>query len=273
MNVHLVTIVGGCIDVLPHMLGHYHDLGIESFFVHVQIPFSNDPLVEQAKEITRAFGFNIASVSVGEWLHNSNRELYWRTQQSSPDDWFLIADQDELQAYPRDLASILYDCDRDGYEYIEGCFLDRFARDGSFPAISASESIWQQFPLAGFVSAPLLQANPNKIVASKGRVGLSSGQHFALSGCGCPPKELYIPVHHFKWIAGILDRLEQRAKFRRERGDRYWEESQRFVDYCRTHNGRMNVADAAFYLAEAVPEYPNWERVKQLSMDLASELR
>lgn len=273
MNAHLVTVVGGYIDVLPHMLAHYRGLGIESFFVHVHVRHRGDPILEQAAEITRAFGCGIASVTVGEWLHDTNRELYKQALQSRPNDWYLIADQDELQAYPRELISILEECDHTGYDYIEGCFLDRFASDGSFPAVRPDESIWRQFPLAGFVSAPVLQANPNKIVAAKGRVELRPGQHYALSGRGCPPEELYIPVHHFKWVAGILERLEQRAEFRRKRGDHYWEESQRFIDYCRAHDGRLDINDGSFYLAEAMPEYLRWEEVKQLSIELARGLK
>ena len=273
MNVHLVTVAGGCVDALPHMLAHYRGLGIESFFINVQIPAANDPLLDRVEEISRRFGCRIAGVFVGEWLNGTNREIYKRTRETWPDDWFVNADQDELQLYPGDLLDILRDCDRRGYEYVEGCFLDRLARDGSFPAVSAQPSLWQQFPLAGFVSAPILQANPNKIVAAKGRVPLGGGQHYALSGRGCPPEQLYIPVHHFKWIAGILDRLEARASFRRERGDPYWEESQRFVDYCRAHNGRLDVTDGSFYLSEASPAYAGWEHVKRLSMELARQLK
>src|ERR1700685_3486196 len=170
MNVHLVTVVGGYIDVLPYMLAHYRSLGVESFFVHVHVKHRGDPILEQARQVTGASGCGIASITEGEWLHSTNREIYKHTLQSRPDDWFLIADQDELQAYPEDLISILRECDRGKYEYIEGCFLDRIARDGSFPAVLPKGSIWAQFPLAGFISGPVLQANPNKIVAAKGRV-------------------------------------------------------------------------------------------------------
>jgi len=271
--VHLVTVVGGYVDVLPHMLAHYRALGVESFFVHVHARSDDDPVLAQVEEITREFGCGIASVTVGEWLHSTNRELYNRTLQSKPDDWFLIADQDELQMYPDDLKSLLGDCDAAGYEYVEGCFLDRVAADGSFPAVLPNGSIWRQYPLAGFISASVLQANPNKIVAAKGSVALGPGQHYALSGRGLPPAELYVPVHHFKWVEGILERLEQRAEFRRKRGDRYWEESQRFIDYCRAHDGRLDVRDASFHLAEAMPEYPQWDEVKRLSIELARQLR
>lgn len=272
MNVHLVTVVGGYADVLPHMLAHYRALGIESFFVHAHGRDANDAVIEQVAQITREFGLTPASITAGQWLHSTNRELYNRTLRARPQDWFVIADQDELQVYPRELPSLLERCELQGYDYIEGCFLDRFARDGSFPAVSPNESIWRQFPLAGYVSAPVLQANPNKIVAAKGAVELGAGQHYAFSGRACPPEQLYVPVHHFKWVAGILERLEQRAEFRRKHGDRYWEESQRFVDYCRAHEGKLNTADAAFHLAEALPEYAQWEEVKRLSIELAREL-
>ena len=277
-----MTVVGGYVDVLPHMLAHYRGLGVDSFLVHVQAEETDDPVIAQTEAIMREFWGEIASVTVGEWLHNTNRELYRRAMQARPDDWFVIADQDELQVYPRELRSILDECDRRGYEYVEGCFLDRLAADGSFPAVRREESIWRQFPLAGFVSARILAANPNKVVAAKGRVELGPGQHYAnisgsrpggAGGCGCPVEELYVPVHHFKWVEGVLERLEQRAAFRRERGDRYWEESQRFVDYCRAHGGKLDVKDESLYLAEAMPEYARWEEVKRLSLEMARASR
>lgn len=270
---HFLTVVGGSAEILPHALAHYQSLGIESFFLHLQLPSANHPLAFEIEQIARRFSATIASVHIGPWLHDTNRALYRQTLAAYADDWFLISDQDELQLYPRDLPSILGECDRSGFDYIEGCFLDRFARNGSFPTVSPTESIWQQFPLAGFVSAPILEANPNKIVAAKGRVELGPGQHFALSGRGCPPEELYIPVHHFKWTAGVLERLAHRIQLRRHRGDRYWEESQRFLDHCRAHNGRLDIADPSFYLAEALPDYAHWPRVSQLSIDLARTLR
>ena len=127
--------------MLPHMLAHYRSLGVESFLVHAHGRDPRDPVIEQVTQIARDFGCAIASITLGEWLHSTNRELYNQTLRSHREDWFLIADQDELQVYPRDLISILDDCARQGYDYIEGCFLDRFARDGSFPAVSANESI------------------------------------------------------------------------------------------------------------------------------------
>jgi hypothetical protein len=273
LKLHLVTVVGGCVDVLPHMLAHYRGLGIESFFVHVHARGDDDPVLEEAARAVGAFGCEMASTTTGEWRHDTNRELYRKARESRPDDWFVIADQDELQEYPRELPAIVRECEAAGYEYIEGCFVDRVARDGSFPPVAPHESIWRQFPLAGMVSASLLEANPNKVVAAKGKVELGAGQHYAFSGRGCPAEELYIPVHHFKWVAGVLERLEQRAAFRRAHGDRYWEESQRFVDYCRAHGGRLDVKDAAFLLDEAAPEYAHWQDLKQRSIELARLLR
>lgn len=273
IDAHLVTVVGGYVDVLPHTLAHYRGLGVESFLVHVQAARSDDPAIAQAEEITRKHGCGIASVTIGEWLHSTNRELYRKAMKERPNDWFVIADQDELQVYPRELRSTLEECEARGWDYVEGCFLDRFAADGSFPAVRRDESIWRQFPLAGIVSAQILGANPNKIAAAKGRVELSVGQHYARTGKGCPPEELYVPVHHFKWVEGVLERLERRAEFRRGRGDRYWEESQRFVDYCRARGGRLDVGDESLHLAEAAPEYARWEEVKRLSIEMARALK
>jgi hypothetical protein len=264
LKIHLTTVAGVFVEVLPHMLEHYRALGVESFFVNAHLTHPNDSVLDRIQDITGKFGCGIQSITCGPWLQQVNPSIYARTRQAYPDDWFILADQDELQLYPADLHSILEECDAQGYDYLEGGFIDRIATDGGFAAVSRSTSIWEQFPLGGYISTPILDANPNKIVAAKGRVKVVPGQHAAASGRGCPVEACYVQVHHFKWVAGIVERLERRMAFYKEHDDPLWQESAEFLEYVRAHDGRIDLTDSRFHIAPCSPRHPSWDIVKRL---------
>lgn len=269
MKIHLVSVVGASARLLPHMLAHYRGLGIESFLIHAHLSRLDDPVLGEIQRITDEFGCGIASVTIGPWTQDVNPALYARSRNARPGDWFVIADQDELQAYPGDLRSMIEECELRGFDYMEGGFLDRLSADGTFPEVAADRSISEQFPLGGFLSTPILDANPNKIVVAKGHVGIAPGQHWASGGRGWPADELYVPVHHFKWVGGILQSLERRAAFYGSMGDPLWQESARFLDYCRLHDGRIDINDPLLWIAPCSPSYPHWQTLTSLCLQRA----
>ncbi len=264
LNIHLTTVAGAFVEVLPHMLEHYRAQGVESFLVNAHVSNTGDPALDRIRQITAEFGCGIESITHGPWRQEVNPAIYERTRAAFPDDWFILADQDEMQRYPGDLRSVLEECDAKGFDYVEGGFIDRLASDGGFAPVLPNGSIWEQFPLGGYISTPILDANPNKIVAAKGHVKLVSGQHAAASGRGCPVEECYVEVHHFKWVAGIIQRLEQRAAFYREQRDPLWRESAKFLDYVRANGGRIDITDALFHIAPCSPGHPSWDILKRL---------
>lgn len=269
MDIHLTTVAGSFVRVLPHMLNHYRELGITSFFVNVHLSHDRDVILEEAQEITNRFGCGIASVVVGDWQSNQV-EMYARFRRQYPNDWFILADQDELQVYPHDLIEIIKECDRKGYDYINGCFVDRISADGGFPEVEQNRDVWSQFPLGGFVSYPMLRADPRKVVAAKGHVKLVGGQHYALSGISCPLGEYFIQVHHFKWVKDLVSRLARRAQILKDSNVPHWAESERFVSYFEKHGGRIDINDPLFGLTNCERDYKYWNDIRQKAINLLS---
>lgn len=263
--VHLVSVVGGGVDALAHMLAHYRTLNIDSIFLNLHLSTEDDPVREQVESIARRDGCGIASVTVGDW-QNLQQDLYLRQREGHPHDWFLLADQDELQVWPGDVREILNDCERGGFDHVRGCFVDRLASDGGFPAVNPDAPIWDQYPLGSCISGIMLQSDPRKVVAAKGALPLKKGQHHAYVGRPYPSRECYVPIHHFKWTAGVLERLAARAQMLRERGFPHWTESARFVEYCRAHGDRIDVNDPGLLIGECAPDYPHWETVKKIAL-------
>src|SRR5204862_535755 len=193
-SICLTTAVGGHVKVLPHMLRHYRALGIDSLFVHVNRADENDPVLAEVRALCE-----VTSVSTGGDRQRGNGAVHRAVMARRPDDWFVIADEDELQLWPRPIADVLAECDARGYHFVEGTFIDRLAPDGLFAPVDPRADIWRQFPVAALVTAPLLGGYPRKIVAAKGFVELNDGQHAARNGRGCPLELCHVAVHHFKW--------------------------------------------------------------------------
>ena len=270
MNIHMITVVGSYVKIMPHLLKHYSDLGVNSFHINVHLKASNDPVLAAVERITTNANCTINKIVIGPWHESVNQELYQEGRAQYPNDWFVIADQDELHIYPDALEEIIKYCERHNYDYVEGCFLDRVAADGCFPLVGKAP-IWQQFPLAGFISYPLMCAYPRKVVLAKGYVDLVHGQHAARNGRLCPAAECFAQVHHFKWVETIAARLHERAEHY-ESGA--WhslfhgisQEQRRFLAYYHQHDGAFDLQERRFYLAPCGPQYssyPYWEEIKR----------
>lgn len=267
MKIHLIAVVGGPqIQLLPQMLRHYRDLGVDSFIVHVSLGSSDDPAMRQAENAAEAFGIELASVTYGD--HTYAQTAAWKTRHQHPHDWFVIVDVDEFQLFPQPLPIILEHCNRRGFDHIKGCFIDRVAHDGRLPPFLPDQPLWPQYPIGLFLTHPVLRADPRKVVAARGHVEMqNNGHHSALSERGCPITDYFIPVHHFKWIGGMIERLEKRIEIIKRLGiSDQWLESQRFLDYYR-QNGRILIEDPSLLAGRCLPDYPHWDHIRALFLD------
>lgn len=271
--IHFVTVVGSRLDLLPHTLKHYRDMGITSLLVNVHLDGYKSTFYEHAAAICEPFGAKIVNVFAGRWLQEVNPFLYRQTQRQYLDDWFVLADVDEFQVYPRRLDDFLESMEKQGYDYVQGFVIDRIAKDGRFPPVRSDVPLWEQYPLAGLVTPRILNANCFKIVAAKGYVRLTSGQHRATNGIGCPIEQEYIPVHHFKWSNDVLARLRERVEVFKAYDEQVWPESQRFIDYYCEHQGRIDVQDPDLLLAETTIEYHNWPKVRGMALRKIQQMK
>jgi hypothetical protein len=264
-RVHVVSMLGGDVAVVPHMIGHYRELGVESFVFIRHAESAGDAVYEAAERVVRDAGLSLHHTHVGPWHEDLNAALIEQAMARHPDDWFVVADLDEFQVYDRPLHDLLAWCERRDYDVVEGCYLDRVAADGSFPAVTGG-SLWEQFPMAGGLSFPLLGATPTKVVLARGKVKLEIGHHTARDGRAAPHRDVYAQVHHFKWNDTVVERTRIR-KSRFESG--IWRltypavlsEAIRFLDHVTAHGGRVDVAEPLFMFRECgsgYQDHPGW---------------
>ncbi|MFI5571313.1 glycosyltransferase family 2 protein [Streptomyces sp. NPDC051740] len=271
MAIRMVCMVGGDTSLLGPAIEHYRRLGVDRFHMVRHADSLDDPAVAASEEVMRRAGLAFSRVVVGPWHEHLNPAVIRETMSEHPDDWWVVADLDEFQLYPDGLTAVIAYCERNGYDFVQGAFLDRVASDGTLPEPdrSAPEALWRQYGLAGLLTLRLLHARPTKVTLARGRTELSYGQHNSWSGRSVPPGDIYAQVHHFKWTGSACTRLARRAE---SYASGAWEinnsviieESLAFLEHVDAHGGRIDVSDSSFGFlpcGEAYTDYVNWPEV------------
>ena len=215
---NLVTVVGENTHILPHMLKHYEDK-IDKAYIAVFRQGKDDGILEEIEELGLE-PFMVFTEDKYNW--NRVTEIYNTVKKTKPNDWWIVADDDELQVYPEPIEDIVKDCERYGYDFVTGGFLDRIGTDGTFPEVTRDTNIHKAFPLAGFFRYPMSGACPNKVTLMKGYQQITPGQHYAVFDDGTnswgtghakrmPVNEIFTQVHHFKWDSSCVERIKKVA--------------------------------------------------------------
>lgn len=259
MRKHLLTIVGKRITILPQMLDHYLSFELDSLQIWVHLQYRGDPLLEKVEEILERRGLKVAGTRIGDWL-DVQYDLLDTVRRRNPHDWFLLADQDELQVYPQKIDELISHCEARGYNCIRGLFLDRFSRDGRFPSVDPARDLWSQFPIGASFTYPILNGNPRKVVATKGPIEFTnSGHHDVVGGNPMPVSDCLAQVHHFKWVEGLLSYLDERTSCRKNDAPAVEREKQRLIRYLANHGDRIDLDDPKILAALCGERYPHWE--------------
>ena len=271
---NLVTVAGENTHILPHMLKHYVNI-IDKAYVCVYRQGEDDGILEEIEEL----GIEPFMVFT-EDKYNWNRvtEIYNTVKQTKPNDWWIVADDDELQVYPDDIDTIIKDCERYGYDFVTGGFLDRIGIDGIFPEVTRDTNIHKAFPMAGYFRYPMSKACTNKVTLMKGYQDVTSGQHYALFkdgtnswGSGHPKRmpvnEVFVQVHHFKWDQTCIERIKKVADNKKEYS--FSDEYRVMYESIKDSNWKINVNNPE-YLVENLKnfhyidynDYTNWSVLK-----------
>ena len=267
---NLVTVVGENTHILPHMLKHYEDI-VDNVYVAVYRQNSNDTILEEIEDLGIQ-PFMVFTEDKYNWERVT--EIYNTVKQTKPNDWWIVSDDDELQVYPDSIDDIIDACERNGYEFVTGGFLDRIGIDGTFPIVTRETDLHREFPLAGFFRYPMSKACPNKVTLMKGYADVTPGQHYVDFGNGVsswgkkhpkrmPVQEVFTQVHHFKWDSTCVDRIKKVADI--DKGYAYSHEYRIMYNAIKDSGWKIDVNNLK-YLVEELKEtsyieymdYPHW---------------
>lgn len=280
----LVTVTGHRTNTLKHQLNHYKNDVKDAFIVVYEHENSNKSTKDEVEQIAKEEGFNIHTVRTHrpfDWEQVTN--IYNEIKNIYPNDWWIIADDDELQLYWEPIEDLIQDCDKHGWEYVSGGFVDRIGPYGTFPEIKPDSNLWELFPIASFFRHPLSKACPNKTCLAKGHIKLSNGQHYIMEGQNTvwgtkgwlhpkryPINRNLVQVHHFKWDQSVFQRLLDVAQINQKYS--YSHEYQLMYEAIKNNNFQIDLHNPEFH-AQYSPnpvysEYLKWNHLKNLILHI-----
>lgn len=280
MKPKLVTVTGYRTNTLWHQLNHYKDMISDAFIVTYENEDSPKNIKGEVEYICKQFGITphtIRSHRPFDW--NYVTELYNETKMLYPNDWWIVADDDEFHVYNDLVENIIDECDEFGYKFVTGGFIDRIGFDGDFPKIKEKEDIWKQFPMAGFFRYPMSGACPNKVTLMKGWVELTPGQHYAnIEGqttwkwqgwnhpLRYPVDRNFTQVHHFKWDYTVIERLKDVANVGKVYA--FSKEYKEMYDSLQQNNFIFDIYDKKYMFEEVnkigYQYYKNWGKLSKI---------
>ena len=278
--IRLVTVTGSRTNTLWHMLSYYKDRVDEIYVVVYE--WDGFSTYDDVLAITKQFpNVRIVDRVVAEKYNwEMVTTLYNKTKMLHPNDWWVVADDDEFHKYSKDLYEIVSDCDKNGWELVRGGFIDRIGENGTFPEIDNDEDIFEQFPLAGFFRYPLSGACPNKICILKGHIELTPGQHYAkIDGHTtwkwqgwnhpsiAPVDEYNVQVHHFKWDSTCIERIKAVADIKQLYS--YSDEYKKMYQALRSNNFEIDITDSRFMIEHAgFWGYNQWNKLFKIILSI-----
>jgi len=278
--IRLVTVTGSRTNTLWHMLSYYKDRVDEIYVVVYE--WDGFSTYDDVLAITKQFpNVHIVDRVVAEKYNwEMVTALYNKTKMLHPNDWWVVADDDEFHKYSKDLYEIVNDCNENGWELVRGGFIDRIGENGTFPEIDNDEDIFEQFPLAGFFRYPLSGACPNKICILKGYIELTPGQHYAkIDGHTtwkwqgwnhpliAPVNEYNVQVHHFKWDSTCIERIKAVADIKQLYS--YSDEYKKMYQALRSNNFEIDITDSRFMIEHTgFWGYNQWNKLFKIILSI-----
>jgi hypothetical protein len=278
--IRLVTVTGSRTNTLRHMLSYYKDRVDEIYVVVYE--WDGFSTYDDVLAITKQFSnVRIVDRVVAEKYNwEVVTALYNKTKMLHPNDWWVVADDDEFHKYSKDLYERVSDCDKNGWELVRGGFIDRIGENGTFPEIDNDEDIFEQFPLAGFFRYPLSGACPNKVCILKGYIEITPGQHYAkIDGHTtwkwqgwnhpliAPVNEYNVQVHHFKWDSTCVERIKAVADIKQLYS--YSDEYKKMYQALRSNNFEIDITDSRFMIEHAgFWGYNQWNKLFKIIISI-----
>ena len=273
-KINLITVTSR-VTSLKQMLDHYRSF-VEEIYV---IGYKTSPESTIIEDLNNLGITPFEIIEGPKFQFELVTETYNRIKLTKPEEWWIVADDDELHVYPSPIQEMIQECEENGWEYITGGFLDRIGEYGDFPVVDPSTDLWEAFPYAGFFRYPLSGACPNKVCVMKGKVQISNGQHYTLydgkSVWGIegtkhpkryPVEKGFVQVHHFKWDSTVLDRLEEVSNIKEDYT--YWKEYRKMLNQILRRDRRINLKNSEFLFEKlqknSYYEYSNWKTLTDI---------
>ena len=226
------------IALLPYFFRYYQSIGATRFICCLFLG-KNNPIYPEIEAWKSKVDLEIRDGVLDEsvWCGPTEAEAIDRIRDTLSEPWHVLADLDEFYWLPKGttLQDMVAKLEAGNFHAASCHFIDRFAADGSL--VPPGEMLDSTYPLATNLTR-ITGACFDKTNLMRTTAPLLSGHHGVKEGV---PSLAWGECHHFKWMPGILEIVEQRSlNFRNLRLP--WAE-EGFKTTAKFVNGKLNLAD------------------------------
>ncbi len=235
----MISVSGFRPKLIEYFIEHYSKLGILNKNMLFTIQINVDVNVRTLQRVTDILSSRgtYFDVFLGNWssealMYHQAHKLLHCTKET---DWIVVADSDEFHEYPgNNISRFLSVIEAEGYNLVNGIFLDRLARDGTLQDLGEKDNLYEKFPIGCRLHLLFNLGTPKKVMAFKGYLRINRGHH-RLALCWywnrrsylhltpwktCPPERQFalkpfkkrLNVHHFKWMKGQYSATQCKAR-------------------------------------------------------------
>ena len=234
------------VTLFNQWLSYYRKAGILEFHIIVT-PNPEESDGSEVYELLRGSP-DIVSLELTEPVKQEQDrvDLYSKYKREKMNDCRMVfaVDADEFVAYPGEIYERA--CSKN-FDYVRGRLNDRFAFDGETKEISSEKDIFAQFPLCSDFSWDALGALQSKTPLSKPSVAYGIGLHKILEPDRWSKPSWEVMVHHFKWTAGIIQKIRNRMAQAQDDSqffpDKYRKECEWFLENHVIDEGTIDLSE------------------------------
>lgn len=266
---NLLVVIGSKFNTLKQMLNHYVKDVDNIYIVNYYITNKNyEHSYKKINDISKEFNAKIFEVRDKIFNFKKVTDMYNDVKMLKPDEWWIVADDDEFQIYSKPILEIIEDCEKNNFKFVRGGLIDKITPEGIFPEINEYDNLWDIFTMSSFFSEYITNSEPSKITLMKGDVPLTTGQHYTLieSRFLYPVEDNFTQVHHFKWDKNTISSLTDRINFAESPVST---EAERMLKYLIKNNFKINLKDFKFTekSSKIYEEYSHWEDIKNYILE------
>ena len=242
----LIVNIHNSIQLMPHFIKHYRQLGVTQFIIGIYKGIDNplyskiQELIDPTVDILHSYSDDFFDRS-SDTFYAELRDLY-----ISKEEWYILVDADEFISFKNrtftKLNEVINYAESKNVVCIGGRFLDRISVDGSLPTIDSQRSLESQFPhVSNKATKCITNGCDRKICLLKGYLTLNHGHHTVKESAVVYYEGL--EIHHYKWVAGLLERLKERVGIFKQKKNPHTIESERTLIYFEQNSGKFNLKD------------------------------
>lgn len=195
--------------LVSQWLRFYRREGVKRFHIFLNQYLAPDSRWEQVLRLLAAPDVTLVAVYEGveDMQERVDRFSDYSASELGRRPFVLAADSDEFISHPAHAAELMRNSD---YDFIPGMLVDRFEVLGRTLPIDEGLDLARAFPLCTHFTYSALAGSIGKVPLARPGLRYRIGLHSVENPEGLRSPPWWVPVNHFKWYEGVVQRLRDR---------------------------------------------------------------